>query len=171
MTPEQISQNLRRIAAAIVASKNPSRKLVAADLRRVLASIGPLWVTVIPAENKALVFRTKEEAGAAATENDGALVCEAGQVGVVVYTEGYDVKAEPAAELPIMGTEEVAEMAEGVAETVWFDTRTAVPGDTLEPFATTHPADPEPEAPAEDAEGEPAEEPADADGDEDERDA
>lgn len=164
MNPSELSKALRRIASRIESSKTPSRALVAADIRKVIASIGPLWVTVLPAENQALVFQTKEEAGQAATEHDGAIVCEAGQVGVIVFTEGYDVRAEPASELPIMGTEEVAEMAEGNAETVWFDTRTALPGDTLEPFATTHPpvADPGPATT-------PEEEPA-ADGDEDDGD-
>lgn len=177
MKPSQISQRLRQIAAAIEASKNPSRSRVAADVRQILASIGPLWVTVSLKENRAHVFQSKEEAGAMAVESGEGLVSEAGSVGVIVYTEGYDVKAEPASELPIMGTEEVADMAEGIAETVWFDTRTAVPGDVLEPFAMTNPALSEPEPEAAPADGEPAAEApagpeaeADEDGDEDDRD-
>jgi hypothetical protein len=170
MSPSQVADELRRIAAGIERSKNPVRQKVAQRLRQLFASIGPLWVTVLPAERKALVFQTKEEAGASAVENEGALVSEAGTVGVVVYTEEYDVIAEPADELPIMGTEEVGELAKGISDTTWYDTRTAVPGDTLEPFAETSPPPPEAvnPAPSEPADGEDS--PKDEEDEEDEED-
>jgi len=42
MKPSQTAQTLRKIAAAIDASKSPDRRLVARDLKKVLAAVGGL---------------------------------------------------------------------------------------------------------------------------------
>ena len=39
MTPQELSQEIRRIAARIEASNNPSRKLVAQDIQRIISRL------------------------------------------------------------------------------------------------------------------------------------
>jgi hypothetical protein len=43
MKPSVVANSLRRIASGIANSKNPSRKLVARDLKRILAAIGDAY--------------------------------------------------------------------------------------------------------------------------------
>jgi hypothetical protein len=43
MTPAQLASDLRRIAAKIDSSKQPSRSLVAAELNRALLRVGASW--------------------------------------------------------------------------------------------------------------------------------
>lgn len=64
MSPTQISAYLRRMAAKIDASKNPSRSLVAADLNKVLVAMGevlPMEPEVVPGVGLEAAPMTEEE--------------------------------------------------------------------------------------------------------------
>lgn len=57
MKPSQVSTKLRQIAAAIDNSENPCRDLVAADLRRIVASVDPEYLGELIMENLAKLTR------------------------------------------------------------------------------------------------------------------
>ncbi len=135
MKPSDVSAELRRMASAVRSPVGEDAALVREGVRRLVAALGPLWVMVDPSGPKATVFTSQEEAGQAAVEVSGS-VSEVGSVGVICY-HGADGKlvCEAASKLPCVGTDEPAEMAQN-GDTWWFDTRTAVPGDVLESFAS-----------------------------------
>lgn len=135
MKPSELSRELRLIASAVRQNGRLSLPDVQDGIRRVVAALGPLWVMIDPAGPKASVFTSQEEAGQAAVETGGP-VCEVGSVGVICYDDNGKLVCEPTSKLPCVGTEEPGEMAQGSGDTHWFDTRTAVPGDVLEPFVS-----------------------------------
>lgn len=135
MKPSEVSRELRLIAATIRRGGDVTVPQVQDGVRRIVAALGPLWVMIDPSGPKASVFNSQEEAGQAAVETGGP-VCEVGSVGVICYDDNGKLVCEPASKLPCVGTDEPGEMAQGSGDTHWFDTRTAVPGDVLDPFVS-----------------------------------
>ena len=84
MGPNQISARLRAVAAKIEASEQPSRSLVAADIRQILAAIGagPVY-TVLRWQAPDGSLHMDEQPGSK-------------EIGVKIFLEGDEFRSEPA---------------------------------------------------------------------------